>query len=642
MRYRHRTALLIAALLAALATAAPGASPAFDPQGPPARPNIVTGNGFLLGQIVEADGHTPVAGAVVQLTVSTIPDGAQGMPFGTQPNTLNSRTVATNGTGYFLFRGLGKGSYSIAVTAIGHVPGGYGQLKPTGATHPIELGENEQRTGVVITLWKYGSISGTVLDDAGEPAIGTQVTVFSSRAGIDQLTLSPQTSVFTDDRGVYRFGSLTPGAYVVGLVTGSMTLPASLAAEIEASAADPQQSFNITTRFFAEGSVSLPSSGSGIRIGDVVVQRLTDAAGGLPPPDERGRMMTYATTFYPGTPQWRQAQPINLAPGEAHTGVDLILKLVAGVRVSGIATGPKGPMKDLVVHLSSAVNGPLTSLEPIDGADAFADANGAFEFFGIAPGQYTIRAARSPIDSNQANRDDWSWTSETISVGSSDVTGVALTLRPGVKVSGRFELVGSKPRPEGPVSVLMLRPIGAQSWRTGRALPSPDGTFSTQGDPGGRYFVVVVEPAGWFLKSVTHDGKNITDEPIDVGPNDLTGVVVTLIDKTTHVRGAITDANGAPDTQADVLVFPADSKTWRDGIYSSRRVRQVSATLAGTYQLDNLPAGEYYIAAVDTRLTANWKDPGFLDRLTSAATHITLADGEEKTVSLKRVTVRDK
>ena len=115
-----------------------------------------------------------------------------------------------------------------------------------------------------------------------------------------------------------------------------------------------------------------------------------------------------------------------------------------------------------------------------------------------------------------------------------------------------------------------------------------------------------------------------------------------MIDKTTHVRGAITDPNGAPDTQADVLFFPADSKTWREGVYSGRRVRLVSATLAGTYQIDGLPAGEYYVAAVDTRLTLNWKDPAFLDRLTTSATQIMLGDGEDKTVALRRVAVREK
>ena len=216
-----------------------------------------------------------------------------------------------------------------------------------------------------------------------------------------------------------------------------------------------------------------------------MIQRQTDAAGSLPPADERGRMMTYVTTFYPGTSQWRQAQAIEPKAGEEHGSVDLTLKLVAGVRVSGVATGPKGLMKSLVVHLASSANGPFSDREPIGGADAFTDEHGAFEFYGIGPGQYTIQASRWPYNLDAANKDDWSWTSETVNVGTSDVTGVALTLRPGVKMSGRFEFVGSKPRPEGQAGAVTLRPIGATSWRTSRSLAGPDWTFSTPGRPGG-------------------------------------------------------------------------------------------------------------------------------------------------------------
>ena len=300
-------------------------------------------------------------------------------------------------------------------------------------------------------------------------------------------------------------------------------------------------------------------------------------------------------------------------------------------------------MKGLVIHLASATNGPLSSSEPIGGVDAFTDDTGAFEFIGIAPGQYLVWAGRTPINPGDLNQDDWSSTSQTMTVGTADVTDLALTLRPGPKVAGRFEFVGSKPRPQGRPPVFLLRPVAETGlWRTGRTMPGPDGTFSTPGDPAGRYFITVTAPAGWFLQSIMHDGKNITDEPIDLGPDDLTDVVVTLTDQTTHLRGGITDANGAPDSEADVLVFPADSKTWHDGIFGTRRVRLAAASLAGTYVFDGLPAGDYYVAAVDTRLTARWKDAAFLDRLTSSAVRVTLGDGEDKTVALKRTTLRDK
>lgn len=616
-----------------------------------AHPPVPAGTGFLLGQVVEADGHTPVSGAMVRLTVTVNPNNlAQEAFLAAGPlDAQTSRVVATTGTGYFLFRGLGKGTYSINVSAVGHLAGGYAQVKPGGAMRPIDLGENEPRSGIVITLWKYASITGTVTDDAGDPAAGALVTVFQRGAGINGTAISPRSAVFADDRGVYRFGNLAPGSYAVGLLTGSTTLPASIAETIEGAAANPTQAFNVSVRMFAEGALSPPETGSGIRIGDVVLQRLPDGGGSLPPSDDQGRMLTYAASFYARASTLRQATPIDLTPGEERTGIDLTLRLVAGMRVSGVATGPNGPMKGLVVHLASAADGPLTSEEPIGGANAFTDERGAFHFFGVAAGQYVIWAGRSPINPGDDHKDDWSWTLDSLVVANTDLTDVALTLRPGIKVAGREEFVGSKSRPEPnqtngtQIGAISLRPAGASDfWRTGRTVPAPDGTFETPGDPAGRYFINVVEPPGWVLKSIMHDGRNVADEPIDLGPTDMTDLVVTLIDKTTHVRGAIRDSNGAPDTEADVIAFPADSNTWRDGVSSTRRVRLTPASTSGTYLFDGLPAGDYYLAAVDTRLTGNWRAPAFLDRLTTSATRITLADGEDKTVALKRALLRDK
>ena len=99
-------------------------------------------------------------------------------------------------------------------------------------------------------------------------------------------------------------------------------------------------------------------------------------------------------------------------------------------------------------------------------------------------------------------------------------------------------------------------------------------------------------------------------------------------------------------------MFPADTTLWREGIFSTRRMRFRHATSAATFELDALPPGDYYIAAVSARLTAAWHDPpflsqaleaqGLLERLIPGATRFTLGDGEEKTISLKTFTPQDR
>ena len=47
-----------------------------------------------------------------------------------------------------------------------------------------------------------------------------------------------------------------------------------------------------------------------------------------------------------------------------------------------------------------------------------------------------------------------------------------------------------------------------------------------------------------------------------------------------------------------MIVFPADSNAWREGIFTSRRARKVHATSAGAYEIATLAPGDYYLVAV--------------------------------------------
>ena len=74
-------------------------------------------------------------------------------------------------------------------------------------------------------------ISGTVTDEAGEPVIGVELRAFERRYLAGQRRLVPGGTQLTDDRGVYRFGTLQPGDYLVAFVSREVTMPAA-AAEI--------------------------------------------------------------------------------------------------------------------------------------------------------------------------------------------------------------------------------------------------------------------------------------------------------------------------------------------------------------------------------------------------------------------------
>jgi hypothetical protein len=55
----------------------------------------------------------------------------------------------------------------------------------------------------------------------------------------------------------------------------------------------------------------------------------------------------------------------------------------------------------------------------------------------------------------------------------------------------------------------------------------------------------------------------------------------------------------------------------------------------GRFKVTGLPAGEYYIIALDRIDTGEMNDPEFLERIRQRASTISLNEGEQKTVDLK-------
>jgi hypothetical protein len=590
----------------------------------------------LFGRVLEISTDAPVS-AVVTLTGYFDESGhaADGLPQ-SLASTLAStpRSVMTTPDGYFFFRELPAGRYSISAEAFGYLGNTY-------PLHLIEITNRDTPTEVPLRVWKPAAISGRVIDEQGEPVVGVPVTAFRRETiGSGPKLSGGVANADTDDRGVYRLAQLPPGNYVVGVLSSSMSLPASLATAIDGSASNRDESWALTSALINGGSQV--QSGEGQRVGDFVLRR-----SGPPPlfsPD--GKMLTYATTLYPGTASPADAAVITLESGEARAGIDVPLRFAPTVEVSGVAVGPDGPMNGLTVELQPA-NGLIVNyvVDPIGLPRAITDTSGAFRFLAVSPGSYTLRAAyvvQAPP--NSGDPDVSLWAAQSVSVGDRAINGLTVALKAGFHVSGRvgFEGATESPLAGGQRLAVGLRPIGSESWRSLPGRPAPDGTFTTAGDGPGRYIVFTSDLQGWTLDSVSRGGKLAPDDVIELDTSDVRDLIVTFSQKTTRVAGSIADPNGAPDANADVIVFPADTTLWREGIINSRRARLMHATSAATFEFSGLAAGEYYIAAVSTRLVTDWQDPSFLARLIPGATKFTLAAGQSSTLTLKTITPRDK
>ena len=178
------------------------------------------------------------------------------------------------------------------------------------------------------------------------------------------------------------------------------------------------------------------------------------------------------------------------------------------------------------------------------------------------------------------------------------------------------------------------------------ATPIPttaEGTFEAKGISPGKYRLSVVAPGlrqnatapgtGWMLKSITLNGRDIADVPLEVKPGEnVTGLVVTLTDRPTEISGTILDQAGRATSTFPIVVFSTDRAYWGAG---SRRVQQGRPSSDGKYLIAGLPAGEYYVCAVTDLEPMSLSDPDFLEQLIGGSFKITLGEAEKKTQDLK-------
>jgi hypothetical protein len=81
-----------------------------------------------------------------------------------------------------------------------------------------------------------------------------------------------------------------------------------------------------------------------------------------------------------------------------------------------------------------------------------------------------------------------------------------------------------------------------------------------------------------------------------------------------------------------VIAFSADRSVW---LPQSRRLRSVRPSTDGQFRFDDLPAGEYYVAALTDGDADDWQSSGFLAEAIQGAIKVTLGDGERKTQDLR-------
>jgi len=242
------------------------------------------------------------------------------------------------------------------------------------------------------------------------------------------------------------------------------------------------------------------------------------------------------------------------------------------------------------------------------------------------------------------------WGQADLSVAGTNISGVSISMQPGMTITGKLQFKGTQLVQDGDLSRVRLTlspaptPGGAARISMG-GLPvatiEANGQFKFTGVTPGRYRVSGIAPLpmgsapglSWTLQSAVARGREVLDFPLDIAPNDEIGeMVVTFADAVQEVNGTLQDATGRPAPDYTIIVFAADNRFWTT---PTRRVRSTRPGTDGKFTVTGLPAGEYRVAAVVDVSPTEITDPLFLEQLVGASVKITLAEGEKKTQDLR-------
>ena len=610
--------------------------------------------GAISGLVIDAVTGQPVAGATASLSRLDV-SGA-------------GRRVVTDSRGRFVFGNLEPSdAYYLGARRFGYAPTRYGWTGPNQSLlvrdiKRVKVNDGQWVSDITIPLWRLASLSGRVLDERGEPMVGVAVRVYSRRSIAGSSQLVAGSIATTDDRGVYRVVDLEPGAYYVAVLSVQSTVLSTT----------PDAAPTWAVGQLATGGIG-GGKGQAVSAPTVDVDgrhRLAITNFATPPPPSSAQSRAYAPAFYPGVRAASDATAIEVEYGDSRAGVDFQVQPVPTVRVSGRLEGWTEPPTFLLrllprgsEQLGFGAEVATTTCEP----------DGRFTFLNVPDGEYTLIAQASVMDFTTGDESkrfpdapgfpqggitvgsmagapglgflsrhgaaNPRWARVPVSVGGRDIDDLAVPLRKTVTIRGRIAFVDGTTPPANNRVLLHAHPangdpsLGQPSG--GTQAEDPKLALTIGGLLGGTYLLSPFQNFG--VVSVVANGKDVTYTGLDASlGEDFDDVVVTLTDKLAVISGRVDGLRDAARTAA-VIVFPVQSERWVNFGWDPPQFRTTRASVEGTFTIEDLPAGDYHVIAVDAALINAWLDPKWLATAASLASRVSIAWGDKREVALQYV-----
>jgi Carboxypeptidase regulatory-like domain len=549
----------------------------------------------ITGVVVNSSTGAPVARCHVTATHTERVTG------GNRRGGSQQGAADTDERGHFVLALASDGTWALRASAKGYRSQAYDEHQ--GFFTSVVLSERAPTYDVLFRLAPDSSITGVVLDEGSEPVRQAQLSAFrvpSPDAGGVHPAPARAGSAMTDDRGRYELSGMAPGDYRVSVQ------------------ARP---------WYAAGAQGRPQ---------------TPDATQLDPSLD----MVYPVTWFPGATDEHSAGIVTLHDGESREAdIQLVPMPSIHLHISGQPPAPSGsenfgrvgnPIRFPQVERVSNGGG---NIGPISNSIA---ANGSFEFSGLSPGLYRIRAPEEngqpgaitllEITANSSRYLDMASAAlptatvtlkieggpgaESLPIIFTDVNDRENVFRSnaGGRDGGGFQgggimggFAGSPPMVQS-VSPPMQQQGGQRPQRGGPGSDSPrrERPARTIELPPGRYSVTQESSANFSLTGMA------------LGANEIAGRVVTIPSgqSTLTIRFAagraglsgVATLKGKPLIGGLAMLVPITI----DQPGSITELRRDQTNTDGSFDIANIIPGQYILIAIDHGWNINWGDPSTL------------------------------
>ncbi len=518
--------------------------------------------GQVSGYVFRTDTGAPIAKA----SVSLYPQDEN-----TSKAVRGTRVTRTAADGAFAFNDVPAGSYAIGAWRSGFARS---RIKWEPQTTSFSLRVGQQLDDLKILLSPAGVVSGTLLDEDLDPVASVGVEVIRAEylpGGCRQIYLTAR--ALSDDQGNFRIADLLPGSYYV-----------------RAGGFIEQPMFQLALK---------QSSQSASR---------------------------YRATYFPGTPMFDEAQPVEVRPDAETANIRIQVPPEKTFTISGAIVGAPQSAKFKPTEVNVEKREVVYPMWNAAGASLIE--NGSFTAHWLSPGEYTLTAAAIvPDEDGKA--------AQEVDEGFASVRIVDSDVRADIQIGRAGQLHGIADAPPSFPFAGKAIILEGNDMRYFPADLDPAGRFVARNVPPGDYTISILDKKSLsqfsYVKQAMCAGQDFATQPFELSLDVMLDCKIILADDVGSLSGQITESD-EPSAGLVVVLIPQSRALRR----MPRYTLTAKTGASGRYKIDGVIPGDYILFAVPPSDSNEYFALDFADRHQSEATRITFGARTTQVVNLKR------